>query len=763
VLKGLSMRNPLVRTIAIACLAGSAALAIAASASAAAPHPRIFLDSGTLTRLHARAHAGTSDWVALHNRCDEFLGGTVEWPDGNAYPDSGSIGAGYQGDGYLGPLLDVALCYEVTGRPAYAAKGIDVLTKMSAPSGAHAVDPLTDSGYGSRNYGVGLAIGYDWLHDKLTATDRSRIRAALVRWLSAYEDGGFEHDFPQGNYYAGYYAAKAYAALATEGDTSDPELSWTAWLNDIQRGFIQPYYAANLAGGGWPEGWNYGPLGTLNMTLPALAAKTAKGLDLPHLPGAPYAFPLTSPRYVMQFTWPDLRTLEDDGALYTGDNPSGIPSWFLPAESGFLEAMHAGFAPAFHSFATASRAAQGGRGGSDTDLWTNFLFWNPSAPTVDYRNQPRSYYARGMEAVAARSSWGSNATWLAFKSGPYINFPDAAHQYYDAGALSIVNGTRPFLVNAAAELLRNRKGTGSGDSYENAIYNDLFYADEPNRSIFNVFYVAHPTPRGQSSRLRQEGARTGIDRFEDGGRYVLARGVHLEDMYPQRSGNQTMRRWVREVLFVRPHLVAVFDTTQVTANAGDRWMAFHFGPRPSRTTAGSGGAVRFDVGKSGSYAGSVDVVEPTPRSFKIVDLFRDDPACTPKPSACGGKTYRLEIHGSETTKRQRWLTVFDSSSSANLAAKPAPLSHTAAVTGTLLKESGPDQAIASCTGDGTAVRYTVGRASTRHTIIDLPPNATYRLRERRSSTSDVIVLRRGAGDLHTSPEGVLTFTTGGAG
>jgi hypothetical protein len=754
------MRNTFLRKLTIACLSATSALAVTASASAAVAHPRIFLNSKTLTTLKARAHAGTAQWVALRQRCDEFKGGAVEWPDGNAYPDSEDIGAGYQGDGYLGPLLDVALCYQVTGRPAYAAKGIDVMTKMSAPSGAHAVDPLTDSGYGIRNYGIGLAIGYDWLHDQLTAPDRSRIRAALVRWLSAYEQGGFERDFPQGNYYAGYYAAKAYAALATEGDTSDPELSWSSWLNGIHRGFIQPYYATNLAGGGWPEGWNYGPLGTLNMTLPALAAKTAKGLDLPHLAGAPYAFPLTSPRYVMQFTWPDLRTLEDDGALYTGDNPSGIPSWFLPAEAGFLEGMGDGFAPAFHSFAAASRAAQGGPGTSPTDLWTDFLFWNPGAPTKDYRDQPRSYYAHGMEAVAARSSWASNATWLAFKSGPYTNFPDAAHQYYDAGGLSIVNGTRPFLVNAAAELLRNRKGTGSGDAYEQAIYNDLFYADEPNRSIFNVFYVAHPTPRGQSSRLRREGARTRIDRFEDGGRYVLARGVHLEDMYPQRDDTRTIRRWAREVLFVRPHVVAVFDTTQVTGQAGDRWMAFHFGPRPSRTTLGNDGAVRYDVGKQSSYAGSVDVVTPAHRSLKTVDLFKDAPDCNPRPSACGGKTFRLEIHGSETTKSQRWLTVFDSASSPKLAAKPAPLSQTSAVTGTFLRSRGQDQAIASSIGDGSALRYAIGRASTRHTIIDLPPNASYRLRERHSGTSDVISLRRGAGALHTSPHGVLTFTTG---
>src|SRR5205823_2079353 len=137
-------------------------------------------------------------WTTLRSLCDEYLTGAVSWPDGNDYPDGGSIGEGYQGDGYFGALLNVGLCYRIalsldpTQAAAYGARGADVLTKMTAPSGGHAPNPLRDSGYGIRFYGLGLAIGFDWLYDALTPTVRTRVVTAFNRWVDAFESGGFE-------------------------------------------------------------------------------------------------------------------------------------------------------------------------------------------------------------------------------------------------------------------------------------------------------------------------------------------------------------------------------------------------------------------------------------------------------------------------------------------------------------------------------------------------------------------------------------------
>ncbi len=365
-------------------------------------HPRIFLDPRTLARLRSRARAGDPSWLALRTRCNGYRAGAVQWPDGDQYPATGGIGAGYQGDGYYPALLDVALCYEVAlgldpaAAATYARVGVAVLEHMSAPHGPHAPDTLRDSGYGVRYYATSMSIGYDWLYPALGAPLRKRVATAIERWVGDFERAGFEREFPQGNYFAGYYAAKAYAGIALSGDTAGGATLLADWRDRIQSGLVQPYYAANLAGGGWPEGWNYGPVASLNMSLPVLAARTALGLDLIHAPRQPYVYPLTNPRFILYFTWPSMTTLEDSSALYSGANPSVAAPWLFTTEAGLISALHDPFAQFFHSYARAARRAQpGGQLGADWDLWENLLFWDDSAPERPYKTLPLSYSRRG--------------------------------------------------------------------------------------------------------------------------------------------------------------------------------------------------------------------------------------------------------------------------------------------------------------------------------------------------------------------------------
>src|SRR4051794_15661190 len=99
--------------IAAALLAAATVASVAAigasGRAALVAHPRIWLDSSTLTTLRSRATANTAEWQALKADCDKFLLGPVDYPDGNDYPDSG-IGEGYQGSGYFEAVLDLGLC-----------------------------------------------------------------------------------------------------------------------------------------------------------------------------------------------------------------------------------------------------------------------------------------------------------------------------------------------------------------------------------------------------------------------------------------------------------------------------------------------------------------------------------------------------------------------------------------------------------------------------------------------------------------------------
>ena len=746
-----SIRRSAPRQLAVLAVAGLAlaawappeAAATAATTAAIGAHPRIFLEPSTLSRLRARARRGDPAWRALHGRCDEYRADTVEWPDGDNYPPDGGIGAGYQGDGYYPALLDAGLCYQVALGidPARAARygevGAAVLEHMSAPNGPHAPNTLRDSGYGVRFYASGMSIGYDWLYQALSPEERARVVSAIARWLADFERAGFENSFPQGNYFAGYYAAKGYAGMALAGDVAQGDEMRRDWLGRVHGRLVQPYYAANLFGGGWPEGWNYGPVGGVNMSLPTLAARTALGIDLIHARGHRYLYPVANPRFILYFTWPSMTTFEDSSALYSTDNPSVAAPWLFTTEAGLLTALHDPFAPRFHSYARVARRAQpGGQLGGDWDLWENFLFWDDRTPERSYRTMPLSYYARGIEMVAVRSSWSRNAVWGAFKAGPYINYPDNGEEYFDKGSLAIVNGNRPFLVNANGALLRDTPGTSDGDAYYQPIYNDLFSG---NRDIFNIFYVNRPAPWGQTNRLRRDGARTHVDLFEDGGSYVLMRGAHLEDEYP-RSGSSTIRSWTRTVAYVRPRTFVVYDRTSVTDPGLDQWLAFHLGARPA---VGSSGSSRYDVVGRTGYAGSVDTVLPAGHTEAVAGLFG------------GRKVFRLEIRPGERARVHQWLTVLDAAASPSQAATASVITAIGEPAGVLLRRPGGSQALLLGAHDPADVHYSLPAGPTSNLLAGLHPGATYTVH----ASGGQVDVRPGPG-LRASRAGVIAFRTG---
>ena len=689
---------------------------------AAAPiagHPRMFLDQPTLARIRARARRGDPAWVALRSRCDSYRPAAVQWPDGNDYPDAGGVGEGYQGDGYYPALLDVGLCYEVARgidpvRAArYAGLGAAVLRHMSGPSGPHAPETLRDSGYGVRYYAAGMSIGYDWLYPALDSALRARVAAAIERWLGDFRRAGFERSFPQGNYFAGYYAADAYAGIALAGDAPGGDALLSDWLRRVQNRLVQPYYAANLSGGGWPEGWNYGPIASINMSLPAVAIRTATGVDLIHA-AHPYAFPVANPRFLLYFTWPGMTTLEDSSALYSGDNPSVAAPWLFTTEAGVLAALHDPFAPVFHSFARAARSAQpGGQLGRDWDLWENLLFWDDRAPERPFGALPRSYYARGIEMVAVRSDWSRTAVWGAFKSGPYVNYQQNGEEYFDKGSLAIVNGSRPLLVNANGALLRNAPGTSDGDPYWQRIYDDLFADGKRNRDIFNVFYVDRPAPWGQGNRSRRDGSRTHIGAFHDGGSYVVMTGAHLEDQYPQ-SGARTIRSWTRTVVYVRPRTSVVYDRTSVSDPRIGQWLAFALGGRPVPVPGTASGVGRHDVVGPVGYAGSVDTVLPAGHADSTAGVLG------------GTKVFRLEVRPGNPAQDVRWLTVFDAARSSAGAARIEPVAVAGADAGVLMRRPGGSTAVVL--GAHDRVTYELPAGPALNVVTGLTPGSAYAVR-----------------------------------
>jgi hypothetical protein len=763
-------------------------------------HPRIILDTPTLTALRSRAQSGSAEWTRLRSTCESYVGGSVQFINGNDYPNRPSVGEGYQGSGYFDALMPLGLCYQTlrqsdpTNAARYGAKGVAILMAMSDPANQTASDcncivPRRDYGYGIRFFGVTMGIGYDWFYELLTPAQRSQLQTALSSWINSFENDSFEYDHPQGNYFAGYYSAKCMAALAVQGDSPLGDTWWNAWYNHEHLQRVAPYYTANLDGGGWLEGFaQYGVLSSRNQALPALAVRTAKGIDIINNAAQPYKFPLDQAQYLMHFTWPTKDIIDDRGELYSTGDPDYWPGTgtvdIYRFFAGFLAMWGDPAAPMMQRYARDVKPALDAIGSGGTTDWLDFLFWNPAAPEApNYSSLPLSFLAPGIGGVAARSDWSSTATFLSFVSGPYINNPSAGHEAFEKGSPAIQRNKNPLLVNPAAWMSHEPNGNAGWTlTYDDRFGNWDSNRQVGNRTLYNTFQVRRldaqgvPTDRyGQWALQREDGVRTKIGRYEDGGSYVLSVGQFLEDMYRPFTticpGRSPITSWSRQIVYLRPSQFVIYDRTGICDSSLDQYLAFHFAANPVEVAGGGGAGVRrFDV-NTGSFAGSMQTVLPAGAAIATTDHLSSD-------TRTWNKLWRSEVRtpaGTPAAANRLWLTVFDAAGSASQVSNASPLNVTsgAAVGVALRGSSGDGNVVVSGTAAvGTAITgplsYVVPSAasgSTRHVITDLALSAGYTVSVTVSGSTHTISIVPAAsgGNRVSTANGVLSFSVSATG
>ena len=116
---------------------------------------RIVLDRARLAQLREQAKLASPAWRAVAARCDEAV--------------RESIPSGYQGFDWADAVANLSLCWNATGRLAYAESALQYLNALlddrfavgDRKGGARVV--RHDSGYGIRTFGAYTALGYDWL------------------------------------------------------------------------------------------------------------------------------------------------------------------------------------------------------------------------------------------------------------------------------------------------------------------------------------------------------------------------------------------------------------------------------------------------------------------------------------------------------------------------------------------------------------------------------------------------------------------------
>ncbi len=699
---------------------------------------RLYLTDSVLAQLQQRAAAGDTAWTALRAHCDALSSGTFYPPNGNAYPNSPDVGQGYQGSGYLPEIMNIGLCYRVVhgtdaqAEAKYGAAGARLLMAMATPASSGGQPPSTDDGYGIRNYGVGMATGYDWLKPALSATQKQSVITTLNAWIDWYDTSGFLNNDAIGNYVAGYMLAKTTTSIATDGDNAKAATYWSDVQTRMWGQLEQPAFSSSMAGGGWPEGWEYGPLAVRETAQVLWAVKTGKGLDW----GASLPFASDEAKYVRSFAWPSLKHMDDQGLIHSG-TPLVPDVTVSRALAGILE--YTGYSAAAATARSFVADLVATNGDAEGEPWEQFLFANPTLATQPYTSDLPSYYAKGPQHVAARSAWTKDAVWGTFVAGPYIDAPYSGEQLFNQGSVAVVQGDQPILVNATGWL--PQAGGSAGETF---VYDDAWGTSK--RLLANTFYVAGAV----QDQVTPAQSQTHVDKFEEQGVFVHARGLNIGQMY---GGSPSVSQFTRDFAYVRPGTFVIYDRTTVGATA-DQWLAWHTAAQPTSAATADATQSRYDVSAQGAVVGSVRTLLPKSATATSVNLV-------------SGAAWRLEMHAPTQATNQDWLTVVTSGSTVpeqtrlssadgNVVAGALVGVHVLSTGRNAVVLFGADHAATATT---SAATYVVEQtADADHVIFDMAPSSSGYAVSTTAANGKLTVVVTAGGPLSLTAQGTLSFT-----
>lgn len=234
-----------------------------------APHPRLLLKEGEEAEIVAMI-GNNASMMRIHDailaECDEILN----------LPPVERVVKGrrllHTSREALRRIFWLSYSYRMTGKEVYADRAIDEMLAVSAFSDWNPSHFL-DVG----EMVMAVAIGYDWLYDHMTESERRIISQSI------YEKGFVPADNED---YAGFYnldnnwnqvccGGLLYGALATYEDR--PELS--AELVDVYVKSVPFALGSYAPDGGYPEGFHYWGYGTSFQVMMIAALESALGTD----------------------------------------------------------------------------------------------------------------------------------------------------------------------------------------------------------------------------------------------------------------------------------------------------------------------------------------------------------------------------------------------------------------------------------------------------------------------------------------------------
>ena len=682
-------------------------------------HPRFLLTPERLKAIAALKEANAPSWQRLVDECDDF---TKE-----AHP------SGYLGWDWANGALNLSLCYRMTKKKTYAdwaVKYFVALLDDKEKVGDHLGGDKSvrrDDGYPIRSHGALGAIAYDWLDGTPGMTPELKKRAVdrFVAWTTWFKDKGFSHDEPISNYYVSYFAAVSFAALAVAGD--DPRAdelrkrSATMWNKEIV-----PAYA-KLAGGDFPEGWQYGDNVLAFLAIFCDAERTARGGGAARIEQQ-LPWIRESVDYHAHSLSPNGKSMFDTGDWQ--EKPPKTPAHGLLATALLLPREDAAGKRAAFLAGLANKTL-----GENAEEWKWFgvLTDDPQRPIEDTRKGPTSYLAPGTGTVLARTDWSAGAVWAAMTSAPSLS----DHQHLDAAHFEIVRGSDNLVIDS-----------GDYAAYSSMSHNTILVDDKREM-------MSYTPNQGTWSDTAK------VARFADDGRVVYAMADYAsayDGIGSKERGKHAVTRAERELVFVRgaspgSARLVVYDRMTVAKPAYQTTFLLHGGGAPPQlATTPNGGAATMRVGQSSAWVTMLLPLGAPPRLVnEPTPPAQDRPFYNNEPPE-GVKATRIEVASprANASQERRFLTTFVVGASSDPAPASATLLPSASSTpgegvegAMLLDEAylfvadGPQKTAA-------ALSFKVPAAAARFFVVGLALDARYDVTSTKSGDACAVSVAPGA-------------------
>jgi hypothetical protein len=489
-------------------------------------HPRIYLGTQK-DRLQAALAANTEPATRFKAKVDQWLAGA------NVYGFSAWNGA---------------LLGQLTGNAAYCAKSIAVVEAQVV-----AAEALFQAGqrpevalnsYLHIGEMIGdLALVYDWCFDAVTPAQRTRWIAYANQAISnvwnptgatwggaAQSWNGWSVNNPSNNYYYAFLRATMLVGLATKDENPQADAFLAKFRDEKILGQLVPTFATDLPGGGSREGTGYGVAMRNLFELYDLWKETT---------GEKLATKTKHARESMAlFIHQTMPTL--DKIAPTGDHARDHTAPFFDYQRHYLQLLIA-----LYPTDPMARRAKQLLASSNTPAMTqgfmyayDFIYDNANVSLFALDGLGTAHHAPGIGQIYARSGWDRNATWVNLVAGPYTE----SHAHQDQGSLMIYkNGWLAYDAN-----IDSRSGLAQATTAHGLVR--ISNGGQPVRQIATTHSKVEALTRGA------------------GWLYAAT------DLTPAYKGNAAVQKVQREMVYLEPDVVIVFDRVTSSSGTTQTWQ-----------------------------------------------------------------------------------------------------------------------------------------------------------------------------------------------